>query len=281
MTAKHESKIRAIVRALPAFAVLLALAFNLYLPVSAKAQDDSAKKTPTGDEIMKKVRENEYSDSADAVIQMVLVDKNGKKQVRRFRIQRLFDNVLIRFLDPPDIKDTGYLILKDEKGESKVYYYLPPPTDDYREITMDDKNSAGTSFLGSDFDVTDFQIRNPEETENKYVRTDHIKTRSGSIECYVVESVPKDKDYKYSKVETWVRTDYWLPIKADFHDRDGKLVKQMKVRSYTSVGDRRIISKSEMANAETEHKTLLEIEKIEFDIAFPDDNFTVRKLTEP
>ncbi|HUT54636.1 MAG TPA: outer membrane lipoprotein-sorting protein [bacterium] len=230
----------------------------------------------TGDQVMQKVRDNQYSDTMDATIVMTLVDKNGISQTKRFRIQREKDKVLIRFLDPPDIKDTGYLIIQDENQKNLVYVYFPPPTDDYRQISVDDQ-SGNQAFLGSDFDVTDFQIQDPEQTENKYLRTEKL----AGIECHVVESTPKDPNYKYGKVLSWVRTDYWLPIRVQFFDRQGKLVKDLKVKKFKSVGDRKVASSSEMNNLADDHKTLLDLDRIQFEVKFPDDNFTIRRLTKP
>lgn len=266
---------------LPVVALLILLALPAQAadqpgPQAPAAVKEGPNKPLTGDEIMQKVRENQYSDTMDSTIQMTLVDKNGIKQVRRFRIQRRLDNVLIRFLDPPDIKDTGYLILKGEDGKSLVYVYFPPPSDDYRQINVEEEGGS-QSFLGSDFDITDFQIQNPEETANNYLRTETI----AGIECHVVESIPKDPNYRYGKVLTWVRTDYWLPIQIQFFDRQGKMVKDMKVRKFRSVGERKVVSKSEMANLANDHKTILELEEIQFDVTFPDDNFTIRRLTTP
>ncbi len=259
------------------FSALFIIA-GLMLTVPALSQENitEAKKIMTGDEIMQKVRENEYSESMSASIQMSLIDKNGKEQMRRFKIQRYGDNVLIRFVGPPDIKDTGYLIIKGEDGNQLVYVYFPPPTDDYRQINVEDEGGS-QSFLGSDFDITDFQIRNPEDTENKYVRTQTV----AGIECYLVESVPKDKEYKYSKMLTWVRTDYWLPIRIQFFGQKGEVAKEMRVHKFKAVGNKKIISKSEMANKTNNHKTILEIEEVKFDVKFPDDNFTIRRLQKP
>jgi outer membrane lipoprotein-sorting protein len=250
----------------------------LFLSTPAMSQETvpQEEKTPTGDEIMKKVRANEYSETMNASIQMALIDKNGKQQIRRFNIQRHGDNVLIRFLDPPDIKDTGYLIIKDDDGNQLIYVYFPPPTDDYRQINVEDEG-GGQSFLGSDFDITDFQIKNPEDTANLYMKTQTV----AGIECYVVESTPKDKEYKYSKTLTWVRTDYWLPIRIQFFDKNNEVAKEMRVLKFKTVGEKKIISKSEMANKTNKHKTVLEIEEVEFDVKFPDDNFTIRRLAKP
>jgi len=267
--------------------ILKALFFiMLTLPLFLSAQDKEEKKTSddprggpgnlSGEEVMTKVRENEYSESMDAVIQMTLVDKNGKTQVRRFKLQRSEEDVLIRFLYPPDIKDTGYLILDDKNDETQVYIYFPPPTDDYRQINVEEDGTT-QSFLGSDFDITDFQVRDPEDTKNEFLRMEKI----AGIDCYVIESIPVDPEYKYSRIVSWIRSDYFLPIRIMFYDRKGELVKDMKVFKFKAIGDRKVISKSEMSNLANDHKTILELEEIQFDITFPDNNFTIRRLTQP
>ncbi len=263
-------------RALWRAAFFVSVIALLLVAFPAFSQGDPPAKPPTGDEIMAKVRQNEYSESVDSTIKMTLVDKTGRTQTRSLRIQRMGDNVLIRFMDPPDIKDTGYLLVASDKGDSQIFVYLPPPTDDVREINVEEKNSSQT-FLGSDFDLTDFQVKDPKDTENTYLRTETI----AGIECHVVQSVSRDPDYKYSKVLTWIRTDYWLPIKAEFYDKEGNMAKEMKVYKYRAEGERRVISKSEMTNKASNHKTVLELEEIKFDVTFPDDNFTIRRLKQP
>jgi outer membrane lipoprotein-sorting protein len=232
----------------------------------------------TGDEIMQKVRENEYSESLRSITYQTLVDKNNKAQQRLFVLERKKENVLIRFLEPPDLKNIGYLVIKDQKDPEKdlVYVYFPPPTDDYRQINVDDKNSS-ESFLGSDFDVTDFQIRDPEETTNTYLRTESISEK----EVHVVESIPMDKEYKYGKMIFWVSSLYWLPIRTQFFDHQDNMVKEMKVFKIKTMDERKVASKFQMETLATSHKTIMEVKEVKFDVTFPEDHFSIRILTNP
>jgi len=263
--------------------LLLAACILIVTPVAGqqKPADSETKPAPekkqlTGDEIVAKVREHQHFDSMDATLRMVLVDKNNVTQERTFTLQRQDKKVMIRFLDPPNIKNTGYLINQNQKGEDQVFVYFPPPTDDYRQINVNEEGE-NQSFLGSDFDVTDFQVKDPEATKNEYVRTETI----ANIECYVVKSTPVDPNYKYKETLSWVRTDEWLPIMAQFFDREGNKVKEMKVFKFKTVEGKKVASKFQMEDLAKSHKTVVEMVDLTFATDFPDDHFTIRRLTNP
>jgi outer membrane lipoprotein-sorting protein len=247
----------------------------------AKASEEAAPEiTITGKEIMEKVRAHEVSETMDATFKMILKDKaSNQTQERKFRVQRKGNNVLIRFLEPEDVKGTGYLIKMDDKADPQLYLYLPPPTDDYRQINLEmEGNGKGFPLLGSDFDLTDFQLKNPEDTEHKVTGT---ATPIPGIECYVIESTSKDPDYKYSKVVSLVRKDYYVPIKIEIYDKEGKIAKRLKVFALKTLGKRKIALKSEMTDLQNNHKTTLKLENLELDIAIPDSTFTIDNLIKP
>ena len=101
------------------------------------------------------------------------------------------------------------------------------------------------------------------------------------INCYVVESIPNDPEYKYSRMILWVRKDYFVPIKIDIYDREDRLAKQLKVFALKTLGKRKIALKSEMTDLLNNHKTILILKDIEFDATLPKDTFTLENLKNP
>jgi outer membrane lipoprotein-sorting protein len=233
----------------------------------------------TVDEIMEKVREHDVSDTMEATFTMILKDKATRTEQKMcFRVMREKNNVLIRFLEPEESKGTAYLIIMDENNNPQIYLYIPPPVDDYRQIDLEEEqNKKGVSLLGSDFDVTDFQLSDPEDTEHNIIREDKII----GIDCYVIESLPKDPEYKYSKVLSWVRKDYYVPIKVEIYDHQDRLARELKVFAIKTIGKRKLVMKSQMTDLINDHKTILKLEEIKFDVEFPKDTFTKEKLGKP
>ncbi len=242
---------------------------------SEKGPADKLKTTMTGDEILAMLKDRQYPESMEAQFKMTLVDKAGKKQEREYKVQRYKNNVLIEFMVPDYIKNTRYLLIKDDEEKQQIYVYFPPPTDDYREI---DPGGDGDdmSFLGSDFDITDFQVKDPGKTVNKLQRID---VKGGEL-CYVVKSETKGPDYKYSKTISWIRKDCWIPIRIKFFNKKGNVKKDMKVYNLRDLGDRKVISKVGMEDVQTGHKTILELKNARLDVKFPEDHFTVDNLKE-
>ena len=95
----------------------------------------------------------------------------------------------------------------------------------------------------------------------------------------MLEAVPKEgEDSQYSKTISWVHKVSFVPLKVEFYDLKGKLLKVMTAKRIQKIDDRWVVMVSEMANQQKGTKTVIKIGEIDFKTPIADDEFTKRNL---
>ena len=117
--------------------------------------------------------------------------------------------------------------------------------------------------------------RQPNQDVHKLLREEKVNNE----DCYVVESVSKDKDYMYSKTITWILKDKWIGLKKEFYDEDEELLKILKVNKYEDIGGFWIITNTEMKNEQKDHKTIMILKNVKVNTGIDDGKFTERIMT--
>lgn len=141
-----------------------------------------------------------------------------------------------------------------------------------KRISSDSKSDY---FMGSDFTYDDLGDRQPDQDVHKLLREEKLNGE----DCYVVESIPKDKDYMYSKTITWIIKDKWIGLKKEFYDEDEELLKILKVNKYEDINGFWIITNTEMKNEQKDHKTIMILKNVKINTGINDDKFTERIMT--
>ena len=117
--------------------------------------------------IIKKANLAAYYQGEDGKAQarMLIVDKQGNKQIRQFTILRkdqtdlAEQDFLVFFSKPSDVKGTVFRVSKKVSGEDDRWLYLPA-LDLVKRISAGDKR---TSFVGSHYFYEDISGRSIEE----------------------------------------------------------------------------------------------------------------------
>ena len=189
------------------FALLIAAA-------AAYAQDDAAK---TAEDIFDEMEGQFLGEDGVVHMKMIVYNKQGRSRSKELLtvVQDKGDitMAITIFLAPPEIKGNKFLAIENPNGYDKQVMYLKGN----KKLKRFDADSAGDSFMGSDFSMKDLQSRDKEDFTHKRLADDTVDGQA----CYVIESVAnpeKEKDLGYSKVVYWVRKDNMIPIKADFYE---------------------------------------------------------------
>ena len=233
--------------------------------------------------IMKKnYQVNRTLDRTNHVI-MEMYGKNGKMRVRKLKnfakLKR--DNInekrLIRFLYPPDLKGTGFLVIEYPQGDDDMWLYLPTLRKSRRKLASNKKDS----FMGTEFSYGDIVAAKVEEYKYNLLGREVI---DGS-ECYVIEARPasKDvlKDYGYSKRIDYISKNNFTRLKSVFFDKHEKKLKTLTAKTpYEAdpVNHKWFMRDMEMTNHQNGRRTLLKLEKITINSGIRDERFTVRYL---
>ena len=230
----------------------------------------------TADDIIDRVKDNARVDQVQFTVRMLLVNKRGEKRERSVTaLKKGVDGRLryvIRFLYPNDIKGTSLLTIDHPPGEEDDQFIYLPALHRTRRITSSEKSK---SFLGTDFSYQDFEGRETGEDIHVLVGEEEV----GGAPCYRIESRSKRPETaSYSKVVTWVRKDIFVAVRGEYYDRDGKLLKELNIRKLEKIDGIWTATQSVMTNVQTDHKTLLEITKVEYHKPMPDELFTREAL---
>lgn len=216
--------------------------------------------TMTGKRLMKLVREKNNSKSQISMVSMKLVDKKGRSQDRKLKIWAEqtgdVENTLTRFLAPKRVKGVGFLVV-NKNSKSHRYLYTPSEKKTRKVPEGDNKKS----FQGTDFTYYDLS---PHDVESDTYEPLKEEKHEGH-DCWVCTSNPTGKDALYSKVIQWVRKDIYVPIKMEFYDKKGKILKVSKVLELKKIDGYWTPVKSVMHNVQIDHKTVMKLDKVEYD----------------
>lgn len=235
-----------------------------------------AQKAPNGLSIIQKVYNRDQPKDQEGKLTMTLINSRGEKRVREIR-QFIKDDGTVEkkimfFTAPADVRNTSFMnwsYTKSDK-EDNQWIYLPALKKTKR-ISSEGKSDY---FMGSDFTYDDLGDRLPEQDVHTFVREESLNGAA----CYVIKSVPKDKNYMYSATVTWVDKEKWIGLKKEFYDEDGVHLKTLTVVKNSQIGKYWLIGASEMHNVKKNHRTSMELKDLTVDKGISDGQFTERTM---
>jgi len=136
---------------------------------------------------------------------------------------------VIVFQRPANVAGTRFLTMETAAGTSDQWIYLPS-LGRVRRIAASD---SGGNFMGTDFSYDDISSmdRNVSFDTHSILREE---TLNGKV-CHVIQSVPKDSSYQYSKTITWIDKGNSQIYKAEMYNSRGELAKIMEMTDYRDV----------------------------------------------
>lgn len=238
---------------------------------------------PKARAIMAKVDARDDGDNQTSNMEMILIDKKGKKRVRKistFMKDKGKDMLRLMFFQhPADVKDTGFLTYDydDPDKDDDQWLYLPALRKTKR-IASSDKSA---SFMGSDLTYSDMTSRNLEDYDFTLKKEMDVK----GVKTWLIESIPRSKDViketGYTKSLIFVRQDNYYVVRAVHWVRDGGYLKYLDVKKLDFidgiwVGTEMHVTKKK--GGETVHKTILKLNNVKFNQEFSEELFTIRRL---
>ena len=229
---------------------------------------------PSGLEIIEKTYNRPTSKTLEANLSMLLENSRGDQRVREIKqFTKEFGDVekkLMVFLKPNDIKNTTFMNWSFDDGSEDQWIYLPA----LKKVKRISSDSNSDYFMGSDFTYDDLGDRHPSEDTHKVTGEATIDGH----ECYVVESIPVDEEYMYSKTITWVIKDKWIGYKKEFYDEDEELLKQLTLVNYDEHGEIIVLTEVRMNNVQNDHSTIMRLSDVEVNKSIADNMFTERMM---
>lgn len=257
---------------------LAALILVLTLTPSPGWCDDPAARA-----IVEKVDARDDGDNQTSDMEMILIDKRGKKRVRRlglFSKDKGQDTLkLMFFKHPADVKDTAFLTYDyDNPSKDDDQWLYLPALRKTKRIASNDKSG---SFMGSDLNYSDMTDRNLEDYDFTLKKEMEVK----GVKTWLIESIPRTKkvikETGYKKSLIIVRQDNYFVIRAIHWEKDGGYLKYVDVKKLELIDGVWVATEMHVTkkkNKQLAHKTILKLNNVKFNQNLDYDLFTVRRM---
>jgi hypothetical protein len=244
------------------FALLSGAALSLH------AQDAEA--------IIRSSRDRIKADTVSTRSRMVIRAKNGSTS------ERVIDQYskdgprgsrnMIVFQRPATVAGTRFLTMENPGSADDRWIFLPS----LGKVRRVAASEGSGSFMGTDFSYDDISSASRDAGLDA-----HTLLREEALNgaaCYVIQSVPKDSSYQYSKMIQWIEKESRITVKIELYDKKNALVKTVKMSGVKEVQGRLTSTITEISTHAAGTSTAINIDIIKYDDPIPEGVFTTGYL---
>ncbi len=252
---------------------LLLISFSwIFSPAVAIAQN--------GREIMEQALHKTSWQTMQGDVTLILTNARGETRIRKIKMYsrkrtEVENDMLMRFISPPDVRGTAFLIIEHAGGEDERYLYLPA----LRRVKRIASSGKGGNFMSSDF--TYYDIGRPKLEDWTYKRL--ADTTLNGNACYQIECLPASpqiaRDTGYNKIIRWIRKDILVTIQSHYYDRGNRLWKILTVPEVQEINGVWFQTDMVMKDVQIHHQSEMRFENIQVNVKLPPQFFSVRFLT--
>jgi hypothetical protein len=203
-----------------------------------------------------------------------VIGASNKVSVKRWEYRRIgsygASKAILRFTAPAEVKGVALLIVNHTDRASDQWMWTPAIERD-RRIAAQDRS---TRFFGTDFSFEDLEERDVDQFDYKLLGDDTIDGAA----CWKIESRPKEsKTSQYTSSLVWVRKDNYVVAQIEDYSKD-KLVRRIHysdIQNFSGIWTPRTV---EVFDANRKSRTVLKLEKLEYNLPMKDEDFTLEAL---
>ena len=248
---------------------LLAGLFFVLLVPGLHAQDAAG--------LVEKSRNRIQSNTVSQRSRMVLNAKDGSTT------ERLLDQYskdgpkghrqVIVFQRPAGIANTRFLTMENP-GKSDDQWIFLPSLGKIRRVAA---SEGSGSFMGTDLSYDDLSSmdRDPGLDNHRLLREESL---GPGRDCYVIESVPKNSSWQYSKMVQYIDKGNFAILKAELFDKKGNMVKVLENSDFKEVQGRLSSMVTKMTTLAAGTSTTIITEILKYDDPIPEGVFTTSFL---
>jgi hypothetical protein len=228
------------------------------------------------EEIVRASRDRIQADSVYTRSTMILAPKNGQpteRVIEQFSKDGPRGNrVLIVFHEPRSVAGTRFLTMENPGREDDRWIFLPERGRVQRIAAADgSKSFVGTDFSNDDISSSD---RDAGLDTHSLLREEDL----GGNPCYVIQSVPKDSSYQYSKMVQWIDKNSRVCHKIELYDKRNVLVKTLEILKLEDKDGRLSPMQTRMTTHAAGTYTQINVDLIRYDAPIPEGFFTQEYL---
>jgi hypothetical protein len=208
----------------------------------------------------------------EGVLEVTSADsKVTRKSWQTFRLGSYGDSkAIIRFTAPAEVKGVALLVINHPERSSDQWMWTPAIARD-RRIALQDRS---TRFFGTDFSFEDLEERDVDQYEYRFTGEDTID----GAPCWRIDARPKQsKTSQYTLSRTWIRKDnYVAALYENFiKDQPVRRLQQKDIQNVQGIWTARTL---EMTDLRRKSRTVMRLEKLEYNVPLKEDEFTVQAL---
>jgi len=215
------------------------------------------------------------SETIRSVSRMVRTARNSTTEFTILQLSKdgpYGSRTVIVFRSPQNVAGAWFLNMDNASGGTDQHVYLPEEGRS-RRISA---SRSGESFMGTDFSYDDISFidRDASLDTHTVLREENFNGR----QCYVIQSIPKDSSFKYSKMVSWIEKERYLSYKVELYNDKGVLVKVMEMSDFRDKQGRLTPMQTKISTVGAGTSTTIYLENIEYDSRIPDEVFDTRYL---
>jgi outer membrane lipoprotein-sorting protein len=201
-------------------------------------------------------------------------DAKGKIADKRWTYDRIGahgeSKSVLRFTAPAEVKGVALLVVNHADRASDQWMWTPAIERD-RRIALQDRS---TRFFGTDFSFEDLEERDV----NQY---DYVLRGEEAVDgamCWRIESTPKEtKRSQYTRSLLWVRKDNYAFARIENYIKDA-VVRRLVYSDIQSVQGIWTARELEMTDVRRGSRTRLTLDKLQYNVALKDEDFTLQAI---
>jgi hypothetical protein len=238
--------------------------------------------------IVRESRDRITADTVSTRSRMVIQARNGSTS------ERLIDQyskdgprgkrTVVVLQRPETVAGTRFLTMENPGSPDDRWIFLPG----VGKVRRMAASEGSGSFVGTDFSYDDIaSTSRGVDLDNHTLIREESLIIAGTAEagtdgtvtaCYVIQSVPKDSSYQYSKMILWIAKDTKLTLKLELYDRRNILVKVAEMSGVRDVQGRLTATVTKMTTLATGSCTTIYMDIVKYDDPVPDTVFTTAFL---
>ncbi|MBI3898874.1 MAG: outer membrane lipoprotein-sorting protein [Gammaproteobacteria bacterium] len=224
---------------------------------------------PTGQELVAHVERLLWGKTSQGAAEMTVITPRWQRKLEmRFWMERP-ERTFIRIVSPPKEAGIGSLRIKAE-----MWNYLPA----VERVIKIPPSMMLQPWMGSDL-TNDDLVKESSAVED-YTHTLGANEEIDGIKVYRVDSIPKpEAAVVWGKVVYKIRIADRIPLRQEYYDERGELIKVLRFLDVRELGGRLIPTRWQMQPVQKpQNRTEFVLRQMTFDAPIPADVFALRNL---
>ena len=177
---------------------------------------------------------------------------------------------MLRFTAPAEVKGVALLIVNHTDRASDQWMWTPAIERD-RRIALQDRS---TRFFGTDFSFEDLEERDVDQFDYKLAGEDTID----GVACWKIESKPDNRNHRSTLPRcVWIRKDNYVAAQIESYSKD-KLIRRIHYSDIQKHQRNLDAAHRGGVRRQAKSRTILKLEKLEYNLPMKDEDFTLEAL---